>query len=177
MTQPLTAMSEFTKSIFSAGILFLTLTSLSAQQGVKLGIQGGLPINDFNDEIGIVLAVDAGYMHALGEVVDIGFTAGFVYGFHETYQRNTPVADLPDLKFVPLAGMLRIWPARNFSFGADAGQAFSLNDGMDGGLYLRPQLGYMMGPVTELNLSYTHISLEERPWATVTLGILYTFGN
>lgn len=155
----------------------LTLTSLSAQQGVKLGIQGGLPVSDFNDEIGIVVAVDAGYMQALGEVVDLGLTAGFIYGFHETYQRNLPVAALPDLKFLPVAAMIRLWPSRSFSIGGDVGQAFSLNDGINGGFYLRPQLGYLMGPSTELNISYTNIGLEEKPWTTVTLGILYTFGN
>ena len=30
-------------------------TGLFAQEGLKFGIQGGLPFNDFNDEVGVVV--------------------------------------------------------------------------------------------------------------------------
>jgi hypothetical protein len=49
-----------------------------------------------------------------------------------------------------------------------------INDGNDGGLYYRPQIGYLVGPSTEFNASYTSIGLDGTPWATVTIGIMYT---
>lgn len=148
---------------------------LVAQEGVKLGIQGGLPFNDFNSEVGEVVGVDIGYMKALGEVVDIGVMAGFLNGFPEKYERENPLVDFPHVQFVPLAGSVRIWPSDSFSFGGDVGYAFGINSGNEGGLYYRPIVGYLLGPKTEINLSHTNIKLENRDWTTVTLGILYTF--
>ncbi|WP_411030703.1 hypothetical protein [Spongiimicrobium sp. 3-5] len=53
-------------------------TGLFAQEGLKFGIQGGLPFNDFNDEVGVVVGVEIGHMWALGEVVDLGVMASYI---------------------------------------------------------------------------------------------------
>lgn len=161
--------------IFLLYMVFFAAPILSAQEGVKLGIQGGLPFNDFNSEVGEVVGVDVGYMKALGEVLDIGVMAGFINGFPEKYERENPLVDFPHVQFVPLAGSIRIWPSDAFSFGGDVGYAFGINNGNEGGLYYRPMIGYLLGPKTEINLSHTNIKLENRDWTTVTLGVLYTF--
>ncbi len=158
-------------------LVFLSIcltTGLLAQEGVKIGLQGGLPFDDFNNEVSVVVGANVGYMWALNKTLDLGITAGFLNGFAETYQSDVILTDLPNVQFAPLAGSVRIWPSRSLSFGVDAGQAFGLNDGNDGGLYYRPQMGYLMGPRTEVNLSYSSIDLDERAWTTVTLGVLYT---
>ena len=134
--------------IFIIAVLFFSVP-LFSQEGLKLGIQGGLPFDDFNNEVSVVIGAEAGYLWALNKVVDLGAT-------------------------VPLAGSIRIWPSRSFSFGVDAGQGFGINDGNEGGLYYRPLIGYLMGPKTQLNASYTSISLDNRSWTTLTLGIVYT---
>ena len=161
------------------GILALLFTflsiGLSAQEGFKLGIQGGLPLADFNDEVAITIGLDVGYMYALGEVVDLGIMTGFVHGFAETFHTNTVLTDLPDVQFLPLAGSVRIWPSNSFSFGVDAGQAFGINEGNEGGLYYRPLIALLMGPKTEVNLSYTGIQLDDKVWSTANLGVIYTF--
>ncbi|MGB5818395.1 MAG: hypothetical protein WBG90_02845 [Saonia sp.] len=160
-------------------ILVFTLSFLGmglyAQEGFKIGIQGGLPFDDFNDEVGVVVGLDVGHMWALGEVVDLGVATGFIYGFQETFQTDTILTDLSDVQFIPLAGSIRIWPSDSFSLGVEGGQAFGINDGNEGGLYYRPVIGYLMGANTELNFSYTTIELEDRSWTTVNLGVLYTF--
>jgi hypothetical protein len=120
-----------------------------------------------------VIGVDAGYMWALGEVVDLGVAVGFVNGFPEKFREDTSI-DLPNIQFVPLAASVRVWPSNSFSFGLDAGQAIGINEGNDGGLYYRPIIGYLMGAATEVNLSYTGIAIDGEPWATVTLGVLVT---
>jgi hypothetical protein len=155
------------------GIFLFFGTGMFAQEGFKIGFQGGLPINEYNDVLGVVIGVDAGYMWALGEVVDLGVAVGFVNGFPEKFRKDTSV-DLPNIQFVPLAASVRVWPSNSFSFGLDAGQAIGLNEGNDGGLYYRPIIGYLMGAATEVNLSYTGIRIEGQPWATVTLGVLVT---
>ncbi len=156
-------------------ILFLFAFGLQAQEGFKLGLQAGLPIDDFNDEVSIAIGADVGYMWALNELIDLGLTAGLIYGFHETFQSDVVVADLPDIQFVPVAASVRIWPSNSFSFGIDGGQAFGLNDGNDGGLYYRPVIGYLFNANAEVNFSYTTINLDDRSWNSANLGILYTF--
>jgi hypothetical protein len=161
-------------SICTWVFLFLAI-GLCAQEGFKLGIQGGLPINDFNGEVSVAVGLNTGYMFALGEVVDLGVDVGYVHGFKETFSDSGLQDNLKSVQFVPLAVSTRIWPSNSFSFGGDVGYALGISDGNEGGIYYRPLISYLMGPQTELNLSYTGISLENKTWNTVTIGVVYTF--
>lgn len=156
-------------------ILFVMIgIGLYGQRGMKIGIHGGLPLNEFKDEASIMLGLDMGYRFALGEVVDFGVMTGYIHGFPEKYHLDYGV-DLPSIQFVPLAGSVRVWPSNSFSLGIDAGQALGINEGNKGGFYYRPTIGYLMGSQAEVNASYSSISLEESSWTTISLGILYTF--
>jgi hypothetical protein len=150
---------------------FLLFTGLSAQEGIKLGLQGSFPFNDFSDAVVLSAAFDVGYMHALGEVVDAGVMTGFINGFPDNFDGGP---DLPSIQFLPMAASFRIWPSNSFSFGGDVGYALGINDGNDGGLYYRPIIGYLFGTNTEVNLSYTGIQLDGATWSTVNVGILHT---
>ncbi len=157
-------------------ILFLLLigAGLQAQQGFKIGLNGGIPIRqEVNDIVSLVAGADVGYHRALGEVVDAGIMTGFINGFPEKFDSGG--ADLPHVQFIPLAASFRIWPSNSFSLGGDAGYAFGLNDGNGGGFYYKPLVGYLMGARTELSLSYTGIATDGLSWSTVNLGVLYTF--
>ena len=162
------------KNMVLAFVFALLGTGLFAQEGFKIGIQGGLPIGDYDEKVSVVVGADVGYMWALGEVIDLGITTGFVHGFAETFHTETVLTDLPNMQFIPLAASLRLWPSNSFSLGGSVGQALGINEGNEGGLYYRPQVGFLMGPQTELNLSYTGINLDGDSWSTVTLGIVYT---
>ncbi|MEJ2583655.1 MAG: hypothetical protein P8Z38_00985 [Robiginitalea sp.] len=155
-------------------LLFLISAGLHAQQGFKIGLNGGLPVSqEVNDIVSLVVGADVGYHYALGEVVDAGFMTGFINGFPEKFDSGG--ADLPHVQFLPLAASFRIWPSNSFSFGGDVGYALGLNDGNDGGFYYKPLVGYLMGAQTEVSLSYTGIAVDELSWATVNLGVIYTF--
>lgn len=165
------------KKLLFVCILVFTTYSVSAQEGFKLGIQGGLPFNDFNSVTGVVVAADAGYMFALGEVVDLGVSAGYIYGFPETFKAGSDEIDLPSIQWAPFAASMRVWTSNSFSFGGKIGYALDLGDATEGGLYYRPIIGYLMSSKTELNISYTGIQLENANWSTITLGIQYTFDS
>lgn len=152
---------------------FLT-TGLSAQAGFKIGLQGGIPVGDFDDQISLVVAADVGYMWALGEVVDLGVASGFINGFTDKFDTGSELVDLPNVQFIPLAASFRIWPSNSFSLGADGGYAVGINDGNDGGLFVRPLIGYLFGTFTELSVSYTYVSLEGPTWSTANIGLLFT---
>lgn len=161
------------KSIAVIVLLCLGMAS-HAQEGLKFGVQGGLAINDYADYTSVILGADFGYMHALSEVVDLGVMVGYIHGFPEKYGTENALIDLPSIQFMPLTASVRIWTSNSFSLGANVGQAIGLNEGNDGGFYYRPQIGFLMGPSTEFNFSYTSIGLDDSNWSTVTLGILYT---
>lgn len=148
---------------------------LFAQEGFKIGINGEVPVGDNQDVVSLGIGADVGYMWALGEVVDVGAMAGFINGFPEKYHQEVGSPDLPNVQFLPLAASVRIWPSNSFSFGGQIGIAIGINEGNDGGFYYKPTIGYLMGAVTEINLSYTGITVDNAQWATVNLGILYTF--
>lgn len=166
------------KKIIFALLFALIGTSLYSQEGIKLGFQAGLPYNDFNDISSAMVAADFGYIRALGEVVDLGVMTGFIHGFPKTFVFEEVGVELEANKaidFVPLALSTRIWPSQSFSFGIDAGYAFGISDGNDGGLYFRPVLGYLFGTYTEINVSHTTIQLDGATWSTINLGVLHTF--
>lgn len=156
-------------------IFVISSISLSAQEGFKIGVQAGLPLGDFNDLVGVVVGGDLGYAWAPNKIFDLGVKAGIIHGFAERFREETVSTKLPSIQFAPLAASVRIWPARSFSFGGDAGYALGLNEGNDGGFYYRPQIGIQMGAQSELNLSYTGIQQDDANWSTVTLGFVYTF--
>lgn len=158
-----------------ASLLFVFITTvLVAQEGFKIGFQGGIPIGDFDDQISLVVAADVGYMWALGEVVDLGPASGYIIGFTDKFDDDSPLADLPNVQFVPAAASLRIWPSNSFSLGADGGYAIGINDGNDGGLYIRPVIGFLFSAFTELNISYTNVSLDGASYSSATVGLLFT---
>ena len=146
---------------------------LYGQRGMKIGIHGGLPLNDFEEEASIMLGLDAGYRFALGEVVDFGVMTGYIHAFPEKYHLDYG-ENLPSIQFVSLAGSVRIWASNSFSVGGDIGKAIGISEGNKGGFYYRPAIGYLMGAQTEVNISYTGISLEEKSWKTLSFGIVYT---
>lgn len=160
--------------LLSIILLLLWTAETQAQPGFKLGLHGGLPVNqEGNDAVSLLAGVDTGYVFALGEVLDAGVMAGFINGFPEKFDSGG--ADLPHIQFLPLAGSFRIWPSRSFSFGADVGYAVGINSGNQGGFYYKPIIGYLMGTQTEINLSFTNIETDLLPWKTIQFGVLYTF--
>lgn len=156
-------------------ILLVSVTSIFAQKGFKLGLHGALPIAENNKVVGLVVGADAGYLYPLGKVVDLGAMVGFINGFPEKFHKDEVLYDLPNVQFMPVAVSARIWPGRGWSFGIDGGYALGINKDNPGGAYFKPILGILLGPQTEINFSYTGIQDKDDPWATVNLGVLYTF--
>ena len=163
------------KKLTFAIICMFTGSLLSAQEGFKVGVHGAVPVGDNQDVVSLVAGLDLGYMHALGEMLDLGVAVGFINGFPEKYDQEPGAPDLPHVQFLPLAASLRFWPSNSVSIGGDVGTALGINEGNEGGFYYKPTIGYLMAAQTEVSLSYAAIQVEEAQWATINLGILYTF--
>lgn len=157
-------------SLFS----FLFFNSIHAQEGFRIGIQGGIPSGDFDEAVSLMVGADVGYMWVLGEYFDLGLAAGYIHGFGDKFELESVASERPDIQFLPLAGAFRFWPVRDLSLGANVGQAIGINDGNDGGFYYRPMIGYLFNQTTEINVSYTGISLDDVTWNTISVGLVLT---
>jgi len=163
------------KKFFIVLIISFFSTGIYAQEGFKLGIQAGLPFNDYNEAVSVVLGADFSYMYPLGEVVDVGPAIGYIHGFAETFQTTIIREEQKAVQFMPLSAGVRFWTSNYFSFGGNVGYAVGINDGNEGGLYYRPTLAYLMSSSVEVNVSYTGIDINETSWTTLTLGIVFNF--
>ena len=92
-------------SLFS----FLFFNSLQAQEGFRIGIQGGIPSGDFDEAVSLMVGADVGYMWVLGEYFDLGLAAGYVHGFGDKFELESVAAERPDIQFLPLAGAFLFW--------------------------------------------------------------------
>lgn len=61
-----------------------------------------------------------------------------------------------------------------FKLGADVGYAVGVNEGNDGGFYVRPMIGYNISGNTELNVSYINVS-NDGSFSVAALGLLFLF--
>ncbi|WP_424494060.1 hypothetical protein [Salinimicrobium sp. GXAS 041] len=142
-------------------LVFLGFGSTYAQGDLKLGFNVGLPTGDISDYSNLQVGVDAAYLFNIVDVAEVGPMVGYSHFFGEE--------DLEDLKFVPIAASGRINLAL-LVVGLDLGYAMALEDGMDGGVYYRPKVGFGFGPL-DLFASYSGISVDGGSISSVNLGV------
>ena len=83
-----------------------------AQEGFKFGIQAGIPLDDYNDAVSVVLGADFSSMYPLGEVVDVGPAVGYIHGFAETFQTTIIREEQEAVQFLPLSAGVRFWTSK-----------------------------------------------------------------
>ncbi len=144
----------------------------------KAGLNAGLPVGDAGDFSSFSLGLDLAYHIGASELLDVGFATGFINAFGDTTTISgvggSFETEFEDFQFLPAAASIRLYPTYDFKFGADVGYAVGINEGNEGGFYLRPIIGYNITGNTELNVSYVNIS-NDGSFSIATLGILFLF--
>ena len=84
-----------------------------------------------------------------------------------------------DFGFIPLAATAKYEFSNNLFVGADLGYAFSTKDGLDGGLFWQPKIGYS-GASFDVYAGYKGISVDNNQYSNfnadaVSLGFAYKF--
>ncbi|MCK0180530.1 hypothetical protein MWU50_14620 [Flavobacteriaceae bacterium S0862] len=163
------------KLVLVMAISVLSFTSMNSQT-FKLGGSLGLPAADASDISTFVLGVDAYYYFTnIDAVVEFGVTAGFRNFFGDEIEILGQTVEIDDGQFLPLAGAARLKLFGILTGGADLGYAMGINDGNDGGLYIRPVVGIDIADTIELNTSYESITNDGVTWGSINLGILFEF--
>ncbi|WP_343486749.1 outer membrane beta-barrel protein [Allomuricauda sp. d1] len=165
------------KVIMAFAIGLFTIGLVNAQEGFKLGANVALPVGDAGDISSFSLGLDAKYHWEISDTFYAGVATGFTNAFGKTETISEDGFELEvefeDVQFLPIAASGKFNASEDFSIGADLGYAVGISDGNDGGFYYRPGVGYKIGGNTELNLSYTGISLDGGTWSTIALGVLF----
>lgn len=154
-------------------ILFLApAVNAQVNQDIKLGISGGLPLGDVKDYSSFNLSVDAAYLFEVADMVYVGPLVSYSHYFAKDFEGTK----IDDIQHLPIAASGRI----NFGLdkavflGADLGYAIGISDGLDGGIYYRPKIGYDFGGAAVI-LSYTGIDEDKITVNSLNLGVEFSF--
>ncbi|SHI44407.1 hypothetical protein SAMN04487911_10285 [Arenibacter nanhaiticus] len=166
------------RKVLLIAVLALFGFSVNAQEGFKIGVLAGLPVGDAADFSSFNLGLDVVYHWGVSDSFGLGVATGFTNTFGKEMTFNdggsSIAIDAEDVQFLPIAASGRVMVTEELSLGADLGYAVGINEFNDGGFYYRPIIGYNVGEKTELNFSYSGVSLDGGSWSTINLGVLFT---
>lgn len=145
---------------------FGTVHSQSSLTGLRLGVNAGLPMGDVDDASSFRAGADLAYMISLMDIVQVGALVGYSHYFGED--------EIDDFQYLPIAASGRLGLPSSFVGGFDLGYAVGLSDGLDGGLYWRPSLGYRFFNFG-IMLSYEGISDDAIDVSSLNLGVEFKF--
>lgn len=143
----------------------LTVFSVSPFYGqidLGVGVHAGLPLGDIEDISTLEGGVDLAYRFSFVDIVEVGPLVGYSHFFGKD--------DFEDFNYVPIAASGRLGLPQSFFAGFDIGYAIALEEGADGGLYYRPQVGYRFLNFGLL-FSYVGIAEDEMDIGALTLGL------
>ena len=156
-------------------IAVFSVATLQAQT-FKIGATLGLPVADASDISTFVLGIDAYYYFTdIDAFIEIGATAGFRNFFGDDIEILGQTVSVDDGQFLPIAAAGRVKIFGLLSGGLDIGYALGINDGNDGGFYVRPVVGFDIADTIELNASYESITDDGVTWGNLNVGVLFEF--
>ncbi len=156
----------------------LVFSAFYANAQLKVGVNGGLPIGAISDFYKFTFGVDGYYLFGNNPdaFLKFGGAAGYqLYFGDEVDILGTPV-EFDNASFLTLAGVMRITLFKTLTFGPDLGYAIGLNEGNDGGFYVRSVLGIDIANRVELNGYYHLVTVDGGNFDSVGLGLLFEFG-
>lgn len=145
----------FSLLLFAAGF-----TSSYSQGDLRLGVNAGIPVGDAADVSSFNAGADVAYLMGFEDTFQVGPMLGYSHFFAED--------GLDDMQFLPIAATAR-FGLLALELGADVGYALGLNEGIDGGFYYRPKVGFSLFGVG-LIASYTGISVDGGTFSSVNVG-------
>lgn len=166
------------KKLLFASLLVLGMGSMHGQGVFKVGAVAAFPTGDAGDFSSFGLGADVYYMFGQEDAwLNFGPTIGFRNYFSKEIEILGETFSPDDAQFLPLAGAFRAKALGIVNWGSDIGYAVGINDGNDGGFYIRPIVGIDIADAIEVNASYELISLDGGNWNALTFGVLFEFGK
>ncbi|MDY0779618.1 hypothetical protein [Tenacibaculum sp. IB213877] len=152
-------------------LIIFTLLSLTihAQDNFNIGINGGKVFGNAEEFSKLAFGFDANYLFDISEDFNVGPFIGFVHFLPEGAQEAR--------SYVPIGGAIRFHSLDdNFYVGGDVGFAIGMSPaGDNGGVYLKPLLGYKITESFKINLFYSAVKKRLPTYSYVGLGLVFDF--
>lgn len=102
---------------------------------LKAGVSAGLPVGNISNYSSATLGVELSGQAMASPNFGIGVASGYTHFFGKNGGS--------DFGTIPLGLLLRYYPtSAGFFAGTDVGYSFNTNTASNGGMYVKPQLGY-----------------------------------
>ncbi len=160
-------------------ILLLALTVLGFSsvysQGIKLGVNAGVPVGDVSDWTTFQLGADIAYLFPASDLFSVGGLIGYSrYFIDDDVLSPGTMGDVEDFSFLPIAATARFGFENSLFVAGDLGYAVGISEGFDGGFFYRPKVGYSLGPLAII-ASFSGISVDGGDVSSVNLGVEFGF--
>ena len=146
---------------FLCSLIFLAFgfSTTYAQGDIRLGVNAGIPVGDISDASDFSAGADIAYLMGFDT-----FQVGPMVGYNRYFANEGD-----DASFLPIAGTARFGLA-GLELGLDLGYGLGLTDGLDGGFYYRPKVGFNLFGLGLIG-SYTGISVDGGTFSSINLGV------
>ena len=147
--------------------LFLCAIYMSAQDGLRLGLNAGIPLGSRGDFASFVANIDIEYDWAVSETVAAGIGTGVtVYSGKDMFA---------DFKYLPVMASADVSLSDAFSLGGDAGYGISLESGIDGAFTYRFLARYMLSEHFDVTGRFNAFAGNGGTLTNTSIGLGYRF--
>ena len=174
------------KLLFAAAFAAIGLVGVNAQTGFEGTVHVGIPVGDTADVSSFNVGVDLAYLWPVATNFSLGAKVGYDHFIGKDYDyrvgNQVLTVEGEDYGFIPLAATAKYeFGGSNIFVGADLGYAFATTDGMEGGLFYQPKVGYSAS-TWDLYVGYKGISAGpehndyiDYKFNAVSVGFAYKF--
>ena len=158
------------KLVLGIFIFFITITSIHAQEGLRAGLNIGLPLNETSDMSTLNVGIDISLLRYVGEKLSLGGVSGYTHYLANTTNNGLEVNN-EDLSFIPVAASARYQFSKVIFGSFDIGYAIAVQ-GEEGGTYYQTKFGWY-GNKMDVFAFYKGISLNTGALVSVGVGFAY----
>ena len=143
------------------GLVFVGLTA-SAQDGLRVGINGGIPVGDADLFSSFAGSLDVDYDWEVSEDFNVGAATGLGYYFGKNGGDG--------FKYLPIVGSFDYRISEDVSAGANVGYAVSLESGGGGDLTWRLQVRLEISDDVDAQAIYDNLSGDGITFSYIGVG-------
>lgn len=153
--------------------LFTGIAAQAQYTGWSFAANGGLPTGEYADIVSANVGADFNFLSAVTPNLDLGGAVGYGRFFGKDIETAFGTAEVEDYSYVPVAAAARVYATDQLFAGLQAGYAFGLEEGTEGGFLYRVKGGYKVTEKIDLFAMYQGISNDGDNLGAVGAGIAF----
>lgn len=143
-----------------------------SQEGLKIGISGGLPVGENAEPFTVHLQGNLDYLFHITREIHIGVTTGYSHYIGGELDGM----DQDEFTYLPLGGTAQFHLSEKVKVGGDVGYAVVLKpENSDGGFFYVPKIQYSLSENTDFVLAYRGLSINSMSLSSISIGFEFGF--